>query len=538
MKKVLFLFVAAFCCMTSFAQWTSDPYENTRVTLADQSNYGREVVTSEDGITYVISLVPGYNDSGDFCLSFRLQVLDKDGYITLPEEGLIISNERARTYTVTNQYLFVDNEGNAIIMAADCRNSASNYLGYTVYKVAVDGTVLWQKDLADSDVFYGCAAMKGIQTTDGGYAFAYLSYDENAEMTIHVEKLTNDGKVAWNNPVKMSMTKGDLAYPYPIDAGDNQIMLIYVTGSQIWAHMIDFDGSDVWGSDTQVYKGANFAGIPAWTFVEVIPGPDGGAIASWQDYKDTEGVYSNWISYIKNDGSYGYPNTSDAVRISYDDYYSKMAPKLYYDDNEKAVYAIYKEMNQGYQENCGIFVQKISNEGELLWGAEGKAIIDIQNNVQVGNATIQGADGSNVAIFYQTNNITSTNAQSYAMKLDKDGNYLWDEAVSFTPVECNKDDLSSSCLIDDNYWVLTWEDSRDNALYAQIITVDGIIGEMTSSISLPKVVGQGSLSIYNISGQLVKKVSNGSVDINSLGLTPGMYIVKNANSESKKILVK
>lgn len=95
-------------------------------------------------------------------------------------------------------------------------------------------------------------------------------------------------------------------YPYLINSGDNQFILVYAKGSNqdLYARKIDFDGTSVWPEDTRIYRGG-FGSIPLWTILNVQPSGDGGVILSWNDdryYTNTESAY---LSYVKPNGELG-----------------------------------------------------------------------------------------------------------------------------------------------------------------------------------------------------------------------------------------
>ena len=97
-----------------------------------------------------------------------------------------------------------------------------------MYKIGPDGKQLWSADLADGTAFESVALLKVVQTSDGGYVFAYAVFtnDNSFPMYIRMEKLTADGQKAWQEPVLLQDSRTSYAYPYIVDAGDNQVMLI------------------------------------------------------------------------------------------------------------------------------------------------------------------------------------------------------------------------------------------------------------------------------------------------------------------------
>lgn len=549
MKKFLLLLTAVLCGTAARAQWTSDPAVNTRVTAIGKEDYGREVKTTADGRTYIVSITP----EGGKNLAWRLQIVDKDGRITFPEEGMVVSCERNKTWTVVNQNLLVDRDGNALVFVNDFRNSSGNtdLVSNTVYKIAPDGTMLWPEtgiDLSGGATFELTAHISAVQTTDGGYVMAYQTVgdDDYNKTTVRVEKLNADGTAAWSKPLVLADANRNYSYPYLVDAGDNQVLMIYLAGSNldVMARLLDFDGSSVWSEDTKLYQGG-FDQIPVWTHLAVNPAPDGGAFVTWRDDRYYESQFSNYISYIKNDGTLGFPGGVNALKISYAEY-SRMDPSVVYDEQEKCVYAVYRQFSQNMQSRCGIYMQKISLDGELLWGPEGKPVVAIQDEVTTGYATVQKAGGSDIAVFYQCRTLADGNVHSYVMKYDKDGNGLWDKPVNFATTVSEKNDLLSSPLIDDKYWVLNWEDYRDvdnlktNCLYLQRVNTDGTLG-VPGDVGIHRNTAYGdagTVTVYDATGRMVMK-SAAADALTKAGLKAGLYIVKdNASGNTYKTTMK
>lgn len=540
MKKILLLITVAMCCIPSPAQWSQDPAVNNRITTIENPVYGRQTQTTDDGRTYIVSIC---KEDGNQ-LSYRLQIVGNDASLTFPGQGLVVSTELNWTYTVVNSSLLVDRDGNAIVICHDCRNSSPETLhkSYTVYKIAPDGTMLWGDNgvnLKDGTTFEGSGAMSVCQTTDGGYVFAYETFTDNNGTTktdVYLEKLTADGKKTWEQA--LIQDNKNFAYPYVIDAGDNQVMLVYLAGTNqdIMARLLDFDGTPVWNEDTTVYRGG-FDSIPAWTFISVDKAPDGGVFISWRDDRYYENSFSGYISYVKNDGSLGFPGGANALKISYADGYSRMNPAIVYDDNQKCLYAVYRQFIQSNQSYNGLFMQKISLDGELLWGSDGKAVMDIGTECSAGYATVQLAGDSDIAVFWQTHNAAEGITMSLAMKYDTDGNPLWESPVSFTTTASEKSGLTSSQLIDGKYWITSWEDFRDSdnlydsCLYMQRINTDGSLGGDNTGITeiATDTKGNSAATVYDLTGNRVATLPDAGCTGPSR-LAPGLYIIKEETS--------
>lgn len=514
MKKVLLsLAFALTCSATALAQWTDDMSVNNKIIPDSLENYGYDVKTNGNGISYVFFQVPIWRADSTETISMRLQVLDKDGKALLPGAGQIISEEDNKTWVAENGHLMIDKDGNALITVVDDRigNDA-----VTVYKYGPDGKLIWggitlSKDI-DIDII---AHTHSCCSEDGGYVFTYAAYPNSGSSFVAVVKLDKDGKNAWDGKVlkiQDADNKTDYAYPCVIDAGANQYLLVYAKGSNqdLIARMIDFDGSSVWENDMTIYKGG-FTSVPLWTMLSVKGAPNGGAFVSWMDARDGKS-YENCISSIQNDGSFGFSTGEDGTIISNATSFSRGLPDFYYDKDDNAIYFAYEQFNQANQDYCGVFMQKMSLDGELLWGSEGKPVVDVQESLGYSYIKVRDAGDSKIAVFYQELEGSSDNApvESKMVVYDKDGNAVI-PAYNFTTCTSNRSRLSTSELIDDKYYLTNWEEKRDGdqheTLYMQKVNLKEILdGINTTTNDTKRLVRQ---EIYNAAGQQSNTLGKG-----------------------------
>ncbi len=540
MKKILLLLAAPFLALHASAQWSADAAENNQIDSLGASDYGTTVLTTPSGTTYVLNIVPtGRDENGRSLLAYAVQIVDKQGNKVLPDGGKTLSREGNKSYTVINQSMMVDKDENAIVVAHDCRNAqpTSTDKGYTAYKINKQGELLWSKgtDLWDGEVTEGSAAMSIAQTDDGGYLFAWGVFTNDAPSYIRIEKLSADGKSLWKQELKDS--KVSYEYPYVKNAGDGQAILVFLQGTNrtVMARMLDFDGSQVWEADAKVYQGG-FDSTPVHTHFKVWQAPKGGVFVTWRDDRNYEGSFANYISYVKNDGTLGFPGGVNALKISHDDDYSRMGPMLVYDQNADCVYAIYQQFSQAYQANKGIYMQKISMDGELMWGPTGKAVVAMQTQRALGYATIQLAGDGNIAAFYMDNAAGGKEAYSYCQKYDADGNALWEQPLNFTTTVSEKSNLLSSALIDGKYWICSFEDARysehvdEQLLFLQRVNIDGTLGDGTSAIrSVEGNATQGECNIYTLDGRQLGTATQGCSQLGK-----GIYLLKDRNTNTTR----
>lgn len=537
MKKTLLIFAIALTHANAQAQWSNDPSQATCVGVAGTDYYSVNFLTTDTGLSYVTTISPdGQDENGRSRLTNNLQIVKKDGSLLFDEGGTVISNEGARSYLVINQEAYLDNDNNLIYMSHDARNAdpTTSHLGYSITKYNSEGEMLWENPVAlwDGEVWPGSAGIECVQTTDKGYVFAwfYISMDGSEPNYIMIEKISAEGKPVWKRTIKDTLKP--YTNPKLVDAGDNQVILFFMQGSSqyVMAKMLDFDGSDVWASDTKVYQGG-FDQTPPTSHIMAWKAPEGGAFFTWRDDRSGEGSFSNYISYIKNDGSYGFPGGVNGLKISHVEY-SRMAPQIALDEQEKCIYAAYRIYDQGVQQWQGIHIQKISLEGELLWGPDGREVVPLQNAVSVAYATVQTATDTDIAVFWQDNAVSGGDAHCYYQPYDKDGNPKTASPVSFATTVSEKHSLRSSKLIDNSYFVVNWMDGCDTGSqirtspYMQRLNLDGTVGDPATATVRPVTLqtGMEQPSRYNLNGQQVNNVS-----------TPGIYLMKQGK-ETRKVV--
>lgn len=500
MKKLLTLLLLMAVSVMTWA-WESDTSINDAVTPEDISIYGYDVQTNGNGMTYVFFQTPR---SGG--ITMRLQILDRDGKKTLGDEGIVVSDEANSSSTVVNQLMLVDREGNAVIPVSDWRAGSRQPL-YTVYKVNERGETLWSTTLNKGEANGSLANMQVVQVADGGYVTAYFRYGSGAYY-ITLEKLSADGESQW---IRNVYEEGEMySYPYLVDGGEGKVMLVYAVGSNyhLTARMIDADGDDAWEHPVTFYTGG-FSPIRAiHTAIRVKPAPEGGALVAWMHIS---GTYENRLAWIKNDGTMAFGTEDGSVVVSNTTSLSRYLPNIFWDEDSRCVYAIYRQFDQGHQENQGLYMQKISQTGELLWGDDGKAVVEMQVEDQYDYPQVQSAGRGRIAVFYQSlEGHSSSGAVGSYMKLyDADGNEV-QQAVNFSTSEDTKSNLVVSPLLDGNHYLASWkvESSSAGRIYMQYVGIDG----STNTIEAAATGDEGKplqQSYYNAAGQRISQPQRG-----------------------------
>ncbi|MCR5130243.1 MAG: hypothetical protein K6C10_02110 [Prevotella sp.] len=452
MKKIVLILLAIVLPLQMAMAWEEDPYVNDAVIPDTYNVFGYDIQSNLNGMTYVF-----YQTSSSGGITMRLQVLDRDGQKTLGGDGVVVSDEANLSYTSVNQLMFVDREGNAVLPVSDCRAGNRQQL-YTIYKVNEKGETLWSTTLNNAEVNGSLANMQVAQVEDGGYVFAYFRYGRDAENNniyyVTLEKLSEDGESEWISNVYEEGTM--ISYPYLVNAGEGRVMLIYCVGNNydLTAQLINADGSLGWDEPLTFYTGG-FSPIRAiHTAINVKPAPDGGALVAWMH---VAGTYETQLTWIRNDRTFAFETEDGSVLVSNNSTMSRYLPNMLYNEDDGNIYLTYRQFDQSHQENQGIYMQKISPKGELLWGEEGKPVVEVQSESQYKYPSIQRADNGNLAVFYQSldGQADSGPVGSYITIFDADGNQVR-PLQNFSTNDDTKSALGTTPLLDNDHYLAWW----------------------------------------------------------------------------------
>ena len=583
MKKTLLLVATAvMACVSAFGQWNSNPAENLLAWPDDKSFYYEEMGMTPDGGVWIAVNHPM---NGSICTS--LQLVDSLGNLKF-EEPLLVSDYQTRSWTSCGQILFVDRDGNAIVSVNDFRynDGPGENENHSVYKISPEGEFLWGEDgitLEGEEVHDLVAAMNICQLSDGSYVFAWMHNRDNGDynmMTIEMQRVSPDGEMLWNaEDVRLYDEKISYLYPYVVDGGNNQVILLYAKGSgqELLARKLDFDGTPVWSKDTRVYN-AGFGSIPIWTILDVHPSGDGGLIVSWNDDRYYTNVESVYMAYVKPNGELGF--TSENGQILGLMGWRSLHARCQYDKASDAFYAIWEECSSGQSWNR-LVAQKISKEGELLWGEEALELKPMEQT-DYGYFSIQNGPENEVAFFYMQNYsgsfgdveafVTTVNYNDTTIR--RQSEFTKSDRVS------EKTSLVSTPMYDGKYWIVMFEDNgvfgeeeKIDRIKLQRINADftlgnpnadqaveGVRAENATFAALATLVDgeamfvanmnaatQATLAIYDINGALVATPFDGVLAAGkqyiewNANVPAGIYLatLTTANGvETVKILVK
>lgn len=303
------------------------------------------------------------------------------------------------------------------------------------------------------------------------FAWHYYNYTPYTYYT-KVKRMSATGTMMWE--VTMEDDAVHHSYPYLVDAGNNEVILVYAKGDndEVMVKKIDASGAPVWAEDVLVYNGGFGWGGPS---LDVISDENGGVFLTWDDDRNFDDCNPAFLSHVLADGSYGLSAGVGGLQLAYngDEGMRANSPKVLYDKESNFVYVTWIEFNfaQIWQRIIG---QKVSLSGELLWGAQGVEVAPLEDRALAYHSAQLG-DDNNFAVFYMVF-VSYTDQPGFATLIDgKDGAQLWENHTQVSSVYSWKSNLGSTPLIDGKYWLTHWYDSRNETpqIYAQRIFLDG-----------------------------------------------------------------
>ncbi|MDR3047746.1 MAG: fibronectin type III domain-containing protein [Bacteroidales bacterium] len=478
MKNTFFTLLLVIISFTTMAQWESDPAINNRITPQNFPIYDSKMIAT-DQATYI-----AFNSPLPGPIGYYFQILNNDGEKIFPDPGLLLCSESNITFTVVNDFLYVDDDGNAIVTVADTRYDGAN-LNYTVYKIAPDGMMLWGENGLQlvSNTGYAGANIAITQLDNGNYVFAWQNMSNSL---VYIKCLANDGTQVW---AEQSISTTLCSYPFLINAKNDEFILIFSqrNGSGMpwsrYSHLkcrkYNGDGSAAWTNDVTIYTGGYT--IPALAGIfDVQADLQGGFFIGWYDAHAVTNREDAYVAHILNDGTSAFPEM--ALRIGNSSIYRAFRPKISPDTYTNNFYVSWQESNasQSYKRQL---IQKLSYSGVEQW-TEGGLLIDEANtpsNLEF--SSVQSTDNNRCALFYMKST-GYTSVDSYISLFNGDGTYAWEqEKINFTTSPYWRSSLNSSRYINNSYWLAMWDDNRgyssldDKSLFVQRINLNGSLGE-------------------------------------------------------------
>jgi hypothetical protein len=540
MKKLYSLLAAALCTASAFAQWSTDRDIATTIFPEDKNTYSHEVCVGADGTVWFFCDNPSSIEVEDIHTAayvMRVQAFTPDGERKFGDDGLILSAYDNQSWTVCNQYMYANRDSTVTIVVHDRRNSNSTegVMNYTAYRLRPDGTHVWDEDgvPVDNAMYSGAnAAMSICEIEDGSNIFAWLW--QTSSTAVSLQKITKEGEPQWDpNETKLAGAYND--YPYVVDAGNNQFILVWGRSSSeyLTAMKYNADGTQAWNKRVTIYDGG-FGSVPLWTFLDVKPSGDGGVICAWHDDRTLSNVPSVYMAYVKNDGTLGFTNADGGadIRLSYSEW-NQYYPDVYPDGQGTGFLAVYRQTSGG-QSWGNIAIQHISMEGELLYGDEGIEIMRIDDEPKsVSYISIKPGSEGTFGVFYQTFYTYFDVLCEMSIRNLSDGQPRSEDEAVISIVDGGRYRSSLVSLVDPKHdrWYASWHDEgadSDHKRFAYCLQPIGFNGSMPGIESLNDVHKD-----FNTGRQLFDMQGHAVSPENAL---KGFFLVRE-NGQTRKVFI-
>jgi PKD repeat protein len=450
-------------------QWSSNPAQNTAITIMSGEQALPKIAVDDNGYAYVSWFS---NDAGNY--NVRLQRLDNNGNMVWPQNGILVSNQPQDTW-ITDYDLAVDPSGYAVVTFTDIRTGQSNPVGY---RISPNGDMMWGQNgilLANDNIFD--PSPKVCVTTVGNSIFTWQSIPDSGDSSIRLQKISPDGELLWNDGIILSEPGIDFTAPYLLPAENDYVYLIwhketgpyYAPNRGLYVQKLDVDGGFMWTSDVEVY-----APVPSGpvVYLKMCRDASGGIVFSWYRSVDSTQFHS-YVQRMDADGTIGMPANGVLASTSTNRNHMYPVPAFLSQTQEIVLFFSEQDLNQNMR---GMYAQKFDLQGNRLWGDEGLQLIGLSNN-DYGLFTADGKDNNAICI-YQAAVFGTMDAKMQAVMLDDQGDFVWTE--HFIDL-CSYQSEKLHNVMTTYYmgqWVAVWQDQRTDYgdIYAQNIQQDGSLG--------------------------------------------------------------
>ena len=469
MKKSLFIFVLmVFAAPLLWAQYSSNPAENLRLSTAAGEQALPKTAVCPDGSMYV-----SWFSSEDNNYNVRLQHLDANGNPLFAPGGLLVSDQPQMSW-LTDYSLTADPAGYAVVVFQDVRNTDNNVVAY---RVSPAGEMIWGDDglmLSNSDAFdvnpQVCA------TEAGNIVFAWPS--QGATNVVMLQKVSPAGDLLWgNNGITLSATEIAYTFPFLHPAGGDHVFLIWhketgpfwAANRGLYVQKLDIDGSFMWPDDVEVFPPV---GSGAVITLDFCPDDAGGIV--FTKYGNDAGTHFNcWVQHMSAAGTLTMP-VNTYVSTSMERLHMYPSPAFLPQTQEIIVYFSEQDLNQNQR---GLYAQKFDLQGNRQWSDEGKMLLPLSDN-DYSLPMASGYQDKAICVYGAAVFGNAVDEKVQAVMLSSDGAYVWnDQFIDMCTVQSGKTHAVLSTM-HNNQWVAVWEESRggNTDIYAQNIHPDGSLG--------------------------------------------------------------
>ena len=456
--SVLVFFMFLFCINSGFAQWVSNPAENTRLVIEGSNPVDIGAVKDGRGGAFIF----WQDGKGGFSSEVFFIHVDSKGKVTLradgkkvaglvgPEEAPVAASSLPNTAAVVWKDLALANSGNLLAQ-----------------RVTSTGNYIWSS--RGVDVTTGSNVISSYSARSNNKGALFISYVSRksgitSPYNLKLQKLSPKGKLLIDKDSTTIYSSGDrISSTSMVADNGNGIYLFWLQyhnyTSMLLAQHFDSAGHPLWGKEPVKVSGRK-DNVMLYSAVKLnYPA----VYIAWQTQKNDKDIYHQIItSKGKNiwtaGGILATPQTGKQTN-----------PDAVVSDS-----SVILCWTQEAGKDKDIYLQKFNKRGNAVWNKYSVPVIKYKGD-QFGQKMISDGNGGAIIAWIDRRN-DSTFADIYAQKINSKGQRMWDSLGLKVGTNFNSLKSYLSLLTDENGGAIAvFKNKRDkkNGIYGQRIFSSG-----------------------------------------------------------------
>jgi len=379
------------------------------------------------------------------------------------------------------------------------------------------------------------------RTSDNNFIIAWIDFYDDLDGNVYAQKITSDGQLLWPAGGKPVCTAAQVQIALNMEPDAEGGAYIIWSDSRnpskdLYGQRIDASGNPVWAVNgipianglgdeeqntmlpdgqggfvigyTHSYVGAEDiyvkrflpSGVMAWPEILVLsdaPGNQGRVrmatltngefVFTWEDQRNTDpDIYAQKINLA---GQVLWPDPFIVYGDSGSpDFATQLNPRIVA-TSDNAVIIIWEDKRLDSQ-NPDLFAQKVSADGNLLWGADGVAL-SVAEFAQIGPRMASDGAGGCYVVWDDLRNGNSPNEDIYAQHLSSTGASLWEPNGRPVCTAPNQQ-ISGLVKVSNGNVFINWMDIRNGSV--------GIYYQVYSPTGTQLLANNGEVVFWGLSG--------------------------------------
>ncbi|MBI5471438.1 MAG: T9SS type A sorting domain-containing protein [Ignavibacteriae bacterium] len=452
-KSVALIFFWVCGSTFLFAQWSSNPAENTRVCVNTSLKQMPEMVTDGKGG----AIIAWRNSPPMSSTETRAQRLTSAGIIRWDSAGVVLNTNASSWPTLGDLRSVADHTGGAYTF---WRGPGSFfYYGLSSQHVDSSGTTLWQQ--------FGSGP---------AYSWSYdISTDDSGNILVArnmVATPPNSSSAIFTDYLVAFSENRLLGYPQLVSDGCGGTIVAFQAGDLIYAQRVDGNGTRLWHGDEIGSRVSDSTGSQFQPRIVKLPAA-GSAIAWFDDKNRTRAVY---VQRLDSTGTtlWGSKGVNVFESDSLVENLSMVA------GNDGSVIVAFQTKTS--QHGIDVIAQRLDVNGVPQWGQQEFSVCSA-NDDQMAPRMIP--DGFGGAIIVWQDGRSGTNADVYAQRVTTFGVPLW--GTNGVVVSNAFNDQLNPVVAPDGFGgaIIAWDDTRNGGrdIYAQVVGANGALPVQLASFS-------------------------------------------------------